>query len=182
MFLSNKLRKENIIEYILYMFQIQDIIRGYKYNIEIVYKEIVLKYQVEEEQKKEIYNWYKNIIDLMHNEGVCEKGHISIISNMIEELNDFHNKLLKSEDIKYNELYSKASYIINDYQRNKSENKLNVVELFINHLYWFFLQKISKKALLEDNILKLKDITNLMAYLSKRFMEYEEGRFELSFK
>ena len=43
-----------------------------------------------EEQKKALIQWYADLINMMHDEGVMEKGHIQINKNIIVWLTDLH--------------------------------------------------------------------------------------------
>ena len=46
MIIASQKRKENIAEYLLYMWQIEDIIRAYKLDIDTIDEQIVSKYNV----------------------------------------------------------------------------------------------------------------------------------------
>ena len=54
MIIASQKRKENIAEYLLYMWQIEDIIRAYKLDIDTIDEQIVSKYNVPDDKKKEI--------------------------------------------------------------------------------------------------------------------------------
>ena len=88
-------RKENIAGYILYLFQIEDLIRAFKFNMEIIQKQLVSRYNADEKTSGEILEWYKNLALMMEKEGVREKGHLQFLTNHIGDLNEFHLKLLE---------------------------------------------------------------------------------------
>ena len=44
-------RKENIAEYILYLWQLEDLLRALQFSPEAIYSQLVAPRQVEEEQK-----------------------------------------------------------------------------------------------------------------------------------
>ena len=46
MFIAHKLRKENICEYLLYMWQIEDLIRAFNLNIDSINERIISNYPV----------------------------------------------------------------------------------------------------------------------------------------
>ena len=48
MLIATKLKKENICEYLLYMWQIEDILRACKLDIELVDKHIISKFPVKD--------------------------------------------------------------------------------------------------------------------------------------
>ena len=96
MIISSQKKKENIAEYLLYMWQIEDIIRAYKLDLDLIQENIIDKYDIPDSQKKEMREWYESLIDMMRREGVMEKGHLQLNKNVIIELTDLHERLLKS--------------------------------------------------------------------------------------
>ena len=54
MLIEQQKRKENIVEYILYLVQIEDLIRAFQFNIINIEKQLVSQYQVDEKTKQEI--------------------------------------------------------------------------------------------------------------------------------
>ena len=69
MLVAQQKRKENIAEYILYMYQIEDLIRAYHFNISNIETKLVSQYHVDEKTKQEISDWYKNLVVMMQKEG-----------------------------------------------------------------------------------------------------------------
>ena len=74
MLIAQEKRKTNIAEYVLYMWQVEDVIRAYKFNIDLIDKNRVSQYNKPDSIKKEIRNWYANLILMMHEEYIKEKG------------------------------------------------------------------------------------------------------------
>lgn len=96
MYISQQLKKQNIAEYLLYMWQVEDLIRANNFDMEKIRETIVNSYPVDEEHKKALAQWYEDLIAMMHDEGVMEKGHIQINRNVIIWLTDLHLRLLRS--------------------------------------------------------------------------------------
>ena len=46
MFIAKKLKKENICEYLLYMWQVEDLIRAFGLNIDLLNERIISSYPV----------------------------------------------------------------------------------------------------------------------------------------
>ena len=63
MFISQQLRKTNIAEYILYMWQIEDIIRAYGCDLTLIRKDYISRFDLTEEQREEMIDWYGNTHD-----------------------------------------------------------------------------------------------------------------------
>ena len=84
MIAAQQKRKENIVEYILYIHQIEDLIRAFQFNISNIEMQLVSQYQVDEITRVEILDWYKNLVIMMEKEGIREKGHFQFLTNQIK--------------------------------------------------------------------------------------------------
>ena len=70
-------KRENIAEYLLYMWQIEDIIRAYGLDSDRIQSEIIDRYSgLSDTQKKEMREWYESLIDMMRREDAEKSGHI----------------------------------------------------------------------------------------------------------
>lgn len=78
MFVAQKLRKESIAEYLLYMWQIEDIIRAYGCSLPVIKKNYIERFDFTPEQKDEELDWFGNLIRMMNEEGKRESGHLDI--------------------------------------------------------------------------------------------------------
>ena len=96
MIVANQKRKENIAEYLLYMWQVEDLIRASNFDMETIRKQVVDRYDQPAEVKEEIARWYEELIEMMRTEGVKEEGHIQLNKNVIIVLTDLHLRLLKT--------------------------------------------------------------------------------------
>ena len=114
MIIARQKRKENIAEYLLYMWQVEDLIRANKFDMDSINRTVIAHYDQPEEVKKEIAQWYEELIEMMRSEGVMEKGHIQLNKNVIITLTDLHLRLLKSpKEMVYSAAYYKTlPYIV----------------------------------------------------------------------
>ena len=75
MFTASQKRKENIAEYLLYMWQIEDLIRANDLDMDKIKANVIDRYTtLTENQRKEMAEWYESLIDMMRNEknkGTC---------------------------------------------------------------------------------------------------------------
>ena len=101
MYISQQLKQQNIAEYLLYMWQVEDLIRANQFDMEKIWKNVIDPYPVSDEQKQALAQWYEDLINMMHDEGVMEKGHIKINKNIIVWLTYLHLQLLRSPKYTY---------------------------------------------------------------------------------
>lgn len=175
MLIAKAKRKENIAEYLLYMWQIEDLLRAYNLDSKAVEENIVSKFDVDDSLRKEISYWYDNLIEMMRNEHLSERGHLQINKNMIIRLTDLHLELLKSE--KYPdytaEFYRTLPYIV-ELRAKSGEMKSGELETCFNALYGVLLLRLKGKELNADTALAVGQISKFLALLSLYFKKNEE--------
>ena len=109
MIIAKQKRKENIAEYLLYMWQIEDLIRANNFDMDLIRRTVIAHYDQPDEVKEEIARWYEELIDMMRGEGVMQSGHIQLNKNVIIALTDLHLRLLKSpKEMVYGAAYYKT--------------------------------------------------------------------------
>ena len=109
MIVARQKRKENIAEYLLYMWQVEDLIRANNFDMDAIRRTVVDRYDQPAEVREEIARWYEELLEMMRSEGVKEKGHIQLNKNVIITLTDLHLRLLKSpKEMVYGAAYYKT--------------------------------------------------------------------------
>ena len=89
-------RRENIAEYILYLWQLEDLLRALQFSPEAIYSQLVApRQELSEEEKPVRLMWYLDICNLLRQEGKEEKGHLEHTLHLIGDLHDLHLQLLK---------------------------------------------------------------------------------------
>ncbi len=89
-------RKENIAEYILYLWQLEDLLRALQFSPEAVYSTLIApRKELDEQQKSAFLIWYMDLANLLRQEGKEEKGHLEHTLHLIQDLHDMHLQLMK---------------------------------------------------------------------------------------
>lgn len=180
MYISHKLKQENIAEYLLYMWQIEDIIRAADCDMERLRSGYLSQFGLDEAQRKELEQWYTDLIDMMHREGVARSGHLQINKNVIIWLTDLHLRLMGSAKHGfYHAAYYKAlPYIVE--LRNKGEKKEQPeLETCFDALYGVMLLRLQKKPVSKETETAVADISRLLSMLSAYYKEDKEDKLEL---
>ena len=101
MFVAQKKRKENIVEYVLYMWNVEDLIRANELDMKKIDANIVSKYQVDDPAlRQQIYDWWDNLCAMMKREGIEKQGHLQIITMLTNDIYNFHLYLLTQQSEK----------------------------------------------------------------------------------
>ena len=89
-------RRENIAEYILYLWQLEDLLRALQFSPEAIYSTLIApRKDIAEEQKHLFLMWYLDLANLLQQEGKAEKGHLEHTLHLIRDLHDLHLQLMK---------------------------------------------------------------------------------------
>ena len=172
MYIAKELRKKSIAEYLLYMWQIEDIIRAYGCSLTAIKREYIDKFDYSDEQKEEETDWFGDLVRMMNSEGVREKGHLQINKILMQDLQEIHGALLNSSKFPfYNaEYYRVLPFIVE--LRNKGANKEeNEIETCFNALYGTMMLRLQKKEITTETANAIKEITTLVGMLSDYYLK-----------
>lgn len=175
MIIAKQKKEENIAEYLLYMWQIEDIIRAYKLDIDKISKDVISKYDITEETSKEIREWYESLIEMMRVENIVDNGHLQINNNVIINLTELHLELLKSPKFtEYNaEFYRTLPFVV-ELRAKAGESKVGEIETCFNALYGMLLLKLQGKEISPDTAIAIKQISKFIATLSALYKKNKE--------
>lgn len=171
MFVAKELRKKSIAEYLLYMWQIEDIIRVYGCSLPVIRREYISKFAYSEDQRSEETDWFANLIRMMNEEGKREYGHLQINEVLLKDVIDLHNRLLQSTKFPfYNAAYYKALPFIVEL-RNKGDKEVNEIETCLDALYGIMMLRLQKKEITPETANAIKEITTLVGLLSDYYIK-----------
>ena len=180
MFISQKLQKENIAEYLLYMWQVEDLIRANGLDIDKLQESYLNRFKLEGKEADAQREWYENLIEMMRSEGVQEKGHLQINKSVITMLNDLHNELLKSpKHPYYSAAYYKAlPYIVELRNRSNTRDECEIENCF-DAMYGLMILRLQGKPVSEDTKKAMEDISRFLAMLAEYYKKDKKGEVEL---
>lgn len=180
MFIAQQLKEKNIAEYLIYMWQVEDLIRANRFDIEQIKRNIISQYQIEEQEKKQLLQWYEDLVVMMREEGVTEKGHLQINRNVIQMLTDLHLELLGNTKFPfYNAAYYKALPFIVELRNKSGKKEEPELETCFEALYGVMLLKLQKKEISEDTSKAIKEISNFLSMLANYYDKDKKGELKL---
>lgn len=191
MFIANELRKKSIAEYLLYMWQMEDIIRVYGCSLTRIRKEYIEKFDYTEEQKEDEEDWFGNLVRMMNQEGCREHGHLQINKVLMQGLTDLHNELLASSKFPFYsaEYYRVLPYIVElrgktkqvaDRMARKNEENLKEIAANLGHseietcfdvLYGVMMLRLQKKEISQETNVGVKEISTLIGMLADYYQK-----------
>ncbi|MCH5334976.1 MAG: DUF4924 family protein [Alistipes sp.] len=172
-------RKENIAEYILYLWQVEDLLRALQFSPEAVYSQLIAPREIPEEQRHVFLLWYMDIANLLHEEGKDEKGHINHTLHLIADMHDLHLRLMQlPAGERYRSLRARLEPHMPALRQLAGEASSDT-ELCFRALYAAMLYRIKgqgDKAAVSDTI---EYISPVIAELADIYGKAERGEIDL---
>ncbi|MCQ2342021.1 MAG: DUF4924 family protein [Paludibacteraceae bacterium] len=146
-----KSKKDNIAEYILYLWQLEDYLRAFP-------------------QQAYANTELMEIADMMHAEGIIDGGHLQLAQNALEELEELHDELLNSE-APYRAVILHLEPKLNILKAKTNTPLMSDVEACLTLLYQVMLLRLKKQPITPETEEVLKDATQLLRFLSKTYYD-----------
>ncbi len=175
---AQTLRKSNIAEYILYLWQLEDMFRALQFSPEAIYSQFVAPRDIDPESKEVLLTWYVDIVNLLQKENKEEKGHLEHTLHLIADLNNLHLQLLKLPiGARYRTLYTRLEEVLPDLRAILGSD-VSDIELSFRALYATILYRIQGKEVgaIADTI---EYISPVIAELANIYGKSERGEIDL---
>lgn len=145
-----KSKKDNIAEYILYLWQMEDYLRAFPENADAT---------------PELHE----LNEMMHREGIIEGGHLALANNALAELIDLHATLL-DEDAMYRAAIIRLQPSLNLLKAKTDRPTMSDIEACLVLLYQIMLLKLQKKEITPETASVQQQATQVLTFLSKAYL------------
>ncbi|MDH6355248.1 hypothetical protein M2132_001586 [Dysgonomonas sp. PH5-45] len=180
MLIAQQKKKENIAEYLLYMWQVEDLIRANGLDINKIQQNIIDKFNQPEDVKQQIHDWYANLVEMMRLEHVAQTGHLQINKNIIIDLTDLHLRLQKSpQEAFYTTAYYNALPYIVELRAKNKKTDVPEIETCFEALYGFLLLRMQNKEVSAQTQTAIKQISAFLRILAEKYRQERDGELEL---
>jgi len=167
MYISQQLRQKSIAEYLLYMWQIEDLIRAYGCSLSEIRKKYISQFNLDDEKKEDMTDWFGDLINMINQEGCREKGHLQINKVVLIQLIELHNQLLDSSKFPFyrSEYYRVLPFIV-ELRKRGMNNDENEIETCFNALYGKMMLSLQKKEISKETLNAINEISTLIGMLA----------------
>lgn len=177
--IAQQLKEKNIAEYLIYMWQEEDLVRAYHCNPEEMEASVIARYP--EEGRDDIREWYGNLITMMNEEGVRERGHLQINKNVMSHLTELHNALTSSPEFPfYTAAYFKALPFIVELRNRNGKKDEPELETCFEALYGILLLRLQKKTIGGETAKAMETITRFLSLLANYYDKDRKGELKLN--
>ena len=173
-------RRENIAEYILYLWQVEDLLRALQFSPEAVYSQLIAPRQIPEQQRHIYLLWYMDIVNLLREEGKETQGHLSHTLHLIADLHDLHLRLMQlPAGERYRTLRARLEPHMPSLRLVLADGDMSDTELCFRALYAAMLYRIKgqgERTAVTDTV---EYISPVIAELASVYGKVERGEIDL---
>ena len=144
-----KSKKNNIAEYILYLWQMEDYLRAFPQNAEAT---------------PELHE----LNEMMHRDGLMEDGHLALANNALSELEDLHTQIL-NEDAMYRAAIIRLQPSLNLLKAKTDRPTMSDIEASLLLLYQIMLLRLQKKEITPQTADVQQRATQVLQFLSRTY-------------
>lgn len=148
-----KSKKENIAEYILYLWQMEDYLRAFP---------------AQADATAELHE----LNEMMHREGIVESGHLQLAQNALSELEELHSRLLQ-EDAIYRANIIRLTPSLNLLKAKTDKPTMSDIEACLLLLYQIMLLRLQKREITPETANVQQQATRLLQFLSKIYYDHK---------
>ena len=176
MLIAQQKQQENIAEYILYMYQIEDVIRAYSLDVDAILENYVRPQLPDESFLPQYRTWYIGLINQMKSQGIEKVGHLASLNEVLVELSYLHNTMLNMiKNQKYITIFEKASGFIEEFQAKSNLREKNDIETAFHGMYMKLLLRLQKKEISAETEEAFDAMRMMLAYLSRAYHKMKSG-------
>lgn len=144
-----KAKRDNIAEYILYLWQMEDYLRAFPENADAT---------------PELHE----LNEMMHREGIIDGGHLALANNALAELIDLHATLL-NEDAMYRAAIIRLQPSLNLLKAKTDRPTMSDIEACLVLLYQIMLLRLQKKEISPETASVQQQATQVLTFLSRTY-------------
>ena len=174
-------RKENNAEYILYLWQLEDLLRALQFSPEAIYSQLVAPREVDEEQKHIFLLWYMDIVNLLRKEGKEQSGHLEHTLHLIADMHNLHLQLMQNPiGEHYRKTFARLAPQLPMLRTLVKKEDVSDTELSFRALYAAMLYRIKGDKTHGDAIKDTIELVSpVVAELAAMYGKVERGEVDL---
>ena len=176
---ARQLKQKSLFEYLLLMYQVEDVIRACNFDRSIISKVAIDRFGSLMGDQTEGVAWFLAMAEFMESENILQTGHLQHVKNLVNDLYQTHIRLVQSpKELEYQGVYYETESVLVELRRRSGENN-NVVELSLLGIYGVWLLGLKGAAISNETRQATEVLTRFLALLSNIYTRIEMGEKEL---
>lgn len=169
--IAERKKSENIGEYLVYMYQMEDLIRSYQGNMEEIGQYVVSHYPVSEEEKETIKTWFADLAASMKQQELMQKGHLEELNQLVANLLQLHYQLLKSDANYVATFHLAKPHLLDAIEAAAGEDVGNEIQICLNGVYGLLLCRLLGKPVNDQQLEAADAFGNVLSHLNFSYQQ-----------
>lgn len=180
MTIAEQKKKENIVEYILYLWQMQDLVRAADFDLSAIRAFVGSDGSAEASIEREL-EWFGGLIQRMKQHKVTEKGNVPEIDEVMAELSYLHHTLLEIlKDKNYLAAWDRAKGFIAEFIKRSDNASMSPVEAALTAMYGMLVMRLQKKTVSAETKTAIDTFRELLVVLARQYRDMQHGQAHFS--
>ncbi len=173
-------KEENIAEYLLFLWQMEDLLRGLNFDLDRLDAE-VLSSIPDEKERGETRAWLSKMAREMKEDKVDVSGHHRETYEVLNELALLQQTLLTVMDDKtFQGVYADARPILDEFRTKTDKVPRSDVEIALMAMYGVLTLRLAKKEVSKETEEAAEKIKPFVRYLARAYHLMRSGKFPLN--
>ena len=173
-------KQENIAEYLLYLWQMEDLLRGVEFDLERLDTEVLSAFE-DEKDRSETRSWLGKLAAEMKSDGVQVSGHHRETYELLNELALLQQTLLTVMDDKsFQAVYADARPVLDEFRTKTDKVPRSDVEIALTAMYGVLTLRLAKREVSAETLSAFEKIKPYIRYLAKAYRQMRTGTFPMN--
>lgn len=165
-------KQENVAGYIISMWHLEDLMRAQQFDLAAIEEQLIAPMDADEEARSAMRGWYADLVRRMRQEGIEDRGHLSEVDEVMQELEYLHRSLIDIlNDEEYEELFAKAEVDIAALQATAGEEADGPINTCFTAIYGVMVLRARQQEISPATAEAESNIRRLLDRLSQHFRQ-----------
>jgi hypothetical protein len=169
--IAERKKSQNIGEYLVYMYQMEDLIRSYQGNMEEIEQYVISHYPVPDEEKESIKTWFAGLADSMKQQELMQKGHLQELQELVQQLLELHYQLLKTDANYVATFHLVKPHLLEAVEAAQMEDLGNEIQICLNGVYGLLLCRLLGKKVSDRQLEAAEAFGNVLSHLNLSYQQ-----------
>lgn len=176
MTIAAKKKEENIIEYVLYLWQMQDLVRAAGLDLSNVRIFLSTAEHDEDFDLDAELQWFAGVITAMKSNRLEKKGNLPEVDELLIELNYLHHTLIDLiKDNAYITNWQTAAPLLEEFLERSGNKHMNPVEAMLTSLYGLLVLRLQGKQATAETLTAIDAFKKVLVKLGGQYRDMRGG-------
>ncbi len=181
MTIAEQKKSENIVEYVLYLWQMQDMVRAADMDLSTIRHFLTNANHDGTIDIDAEMTWFADLIKTMRANKLERKGNLPETDELLIELNYLHHTLIDLiKDKVYTEKFNGAQTLLNEFLQRSGNPQMNPIEAMFTALYGLLVLRLQKKSPSASTLTAIDAFKEVLVLLGGHYHDMRSGNKHFS--